>query len=63
MIVSPPMVMSFEPTRDAVSEIAILGASEVGGLGAAGAVDARLVEDIIQVRPTRVEEVRVDSLI
>ena len=47
IIVSLRMVMSFEPTKDAVSEIVMLGAREVGGLGAAGAVDARLAVDII----------------
>lgn len=47
-MVSLRMVMSFEPIKDAVSEIAMLGAREVGGLGAAGAVDTRLVVDIIE---------------
>ena len=42
------MVMSFEPIKDAVSEMAMLGAREVGGLGTAGAVDTRLVVDIVE---------------
>ncbi len=45
-MVSPRIMISLEPVRDALSEMVILAVSDVGGLGAAEAVEVRLADII-----------------
>lgn len=44
-----PILIGFVPVRDAFSAMTRLEASEVGGLGAGGIVEVRLLEDILEL--------------